>query len=312
MSGRDDPAGGVSGGLTWLDDAVLVPEPFAVLDRAGALHHGVMPARLPDLAETPMVAASLIPLAVGASVPLGVFLGAQLSAALLGVRSHGAASGGPELIGAALTPPQLDAMTMLGLLGRYVPISGPTRVARLGIAPVERGLSRLDRSAIETLRFSAEPFEAVKGVAILAPPALARFDRSNDAGLRLWLRARGVALLDLDQLKLDRQPLGLLDLIALLAACRVVVIDDAMQAPLLGFCDPGAVVIELGVEGWTQPAIAAATRLFALERRTVLTPAPRYPIKSPLPIGASRMLSIEADLGALDAALAGLITVANA
>lgn len=305
MTVRVASVGGMAGeaGWTWLDDALVVPDPFGVLDCAGTLCRGAMPTRLPDPDEIPVIADAVIPIASGSSVPLGVFLGAQLGAAMLG---------GAGLIGAALTAPQLDAMAMLGLLGRYTPISGPVRVTRVGMAPVDRELSRLVRPAIDTLRFCAEPFEAVKAVAILTPPGLARFDRSNDAGMRVWLRARGVAVLDLDRMLLDHHPLGLLDLIALLAACRIVLIDDARQAPLLGFCDPGAVVIELGVEGWAQPEIAEATRLFALARRTVLTPAPRYPIKSPLPIGASRMMSIEVDIGALDAALAGLLTLVNA
>lgn len=300
-------------GLTWLEEALFVPEPFAILDRDGRLRAGITPMRLPDPAEVSRVDRSLIAVAGGASVPLGRFLGAQLAGAMLRATGGGMPGiGTPGLTGAALTPVQLDAMAALGLLRLYTPLSAPARIARLGIDEGQGDRSRQVRPLIDALRFTAEPFEAVRGIAILQPQAEARFERANDSGLRAWLRAREVAILDLDIMRLGTAAIGLGDLIAAMAACRVVVIDDPQHASLLGFCDPGALVVELGVEGWDQPAIAACARGFALDHRVIRAPAPRYPVKARLPVGARRMLSVEIDLAALSDALERGLPIGNA
>jgi hypothetical protein len=275
--------------------ATLVPEPIAVFDAGGGAH-------APPMA-LPLGVDGLVPVATGASVKLGQFVGEALSVALL----HRAANARLGLIGAPLTHVQMEAMTSLDLLGSYIPIDAPTVVSRLHVTRgLGLGLSRFIRPAIESLRFAAEPFEVSRRIAILGAQQLARFSRANHGSLQIWLRAQSFAALDLGAMKLGAARLRLTDLIAALAAARVVVIDDPAQAALLGFCDPGAVVLELGIDGWHDSAIMEAARLFGLEWRLVVAAAPHYPVKTALPLGARRMLRTEVDIGALDRALSSI------
>ena len=107
-------------------------------------------------------------------------------------------------------------------------------------------------------------------------------------------------------MRLDDAELGLFDLAATLAACRMVVIDDPEQAPLLGFCDPGAAAIELGVDGWTGSAVPSCCRLFGLEWRLVLAPPPRYGVFGSLAGAAAPALHSRIDLAGLAEAISRL------
>lgn len=283
-------------------DALVIPTPFAILDADGALQHGTMPSHIIQTADAgfdmPMA-----PLHAGPEVALGRFLGEVLSIASM------QRSSGPTLafIGAPLTAPQMDAAAALNLLDRYTPITEPARVAALHVTrSTGAGLSRMIRPAIETLRFTVEPYEASARIAILAPATATRFSRTNQSSLLAWLRARSFAPLDVGTMRLGAHALGLTDLIAALAACRAVLIDDPSQAPLLGFCDPGTLILELCIDGWHDSAIATCARLFALDWRPVVAPPPQYPVKSRLPLGARQMLRTEIDIGVLDRALASV------
>ncbi|MGC9268880.1 hypothetical protein [Acidiphilium sp.] len=295
-----------------LDDALVIPTPFAILDAAGALRHGVMPSHIAEPIAVHPGTGVLAPLAAGADEPLGRFLGETLSIASLQCRAGGV----PGLIGAPLTLAQIDALAAMNLLDRYTPIATPTRIARLCLTrPVGSGVSRMIRPAIESLRFMVEPYEVSARIAILAPADEARFTRANQASVLAWLRARGFAVLDVAAMRLGVNQLGLTDLVASLAASRVIVIDDPAQAPLLGFCDPGTMVLELGIDGWRDTTIAACARMFGLEWRLILSPAPRYPVRTALPLGERHMLQTEVDIAALargvlraETALASLIS----
>ena len=284
-----------------LRDAVLIPEPFAVIDRHGIAQAGVLPPGSIAPAGIAAVGGAVAPLAAGISVPLGQFLGNTLSIASMQRMMFGDIG----FAGPPLASPQVDALAALGLLGAYTPLSGPTRIAKLLLTRrTGRGLSRMIRPAIETLRFATEPYEISPRIAILEPAARARFTRGNQFGLQAWLQAQFFAMLDLDAMSLGSAQLGLFDLVSVLAAARVVVIDDPAQAPLLGFCDPGTVVMQLGIDGWPDGAIATCARLFSLEWRLVLASAPCYPVRGRLPLGERSMLRTEIDITALGAALA--------
>ncbi len=300
-----------------IERAMFVPEPFAVFDAAGHLHAGTMPGVMRAMAtdtmmepmQAPSGVRSWVPIAAGASVRLGRFLGETLSTAVL---QH-AADPQIGLIGAPLTPAQMDAMIALNLLGLYTPVDRPMMLARLHIdRPRGSGPSRMMLPPIEALRFTAEPYEVSPRISMLAPQDGVRFSRSNHGSLRAWLRARSFGALDAAAMTLDAATLRLNDIIAALAATRVVMIDDPGQAALLGFCDPGTIVLELGIDGWHDGTIMAVCGLFGLEWRLVVAAAPRYPIRTRLPLGANRMLHIEADIAALDAALAGVDRGADA
>jgi hypothetical protein len=312
-----DPLAPMAGCETvMIERAMFVPEPFAVFDATGRLHAGTMPGVMRDMAPETMTAPiqappgvqSWLPIAAGVSVPLGRFLGEALSTAVL---QH-AAQPHLGLIGAPLTPAQMDAMIALNLLGFYTPVDRPTVLARLHLSrTIGRGPSRMMRPPIEALRFTAEPYEVRPRISMLAPQDGVHFSRSNHGSLRAWLRARSFGALDAVAMTLDATRLRLNDMIATLAGAQVVVIDDPNQAALLGLCDPGTVVLELGVDGWHDGTIMAVCALFGLEWRLVVAAAPRYPIKTPLPLGATRMLHIEADIAVLDAALASVDSAAN-
>lgn len=286
-----------------LRDAVLIPEPFAVIDRQGVAQAGVLPAKSLDPAGMASLGHAVAPLAAGPSVRLGAFLGEALSIASMQRMMFGPIG----FAGLPLTPPQVDALAALGFLDAYTPVSEPTRIAKLLLTRrTGRGLSSMIRPAIETLRFGAEPYEISPLIAILEPAARARFRRGNQSGLQAWLQARSFALLDPDAMSLGEARLGLFDLVSVLAAARIVAIDDPAQAPLLGFCDPGTVVVQLGIDGWPDGAIATAARLFSLEWRLVMAAAPHYPVRGRLPLGERKMLRTEIDIAALSAALAGV------
>jgi hypothetical protein len=283
-----------------IEDGIVVPAPFAVFDAEGRLQQGAMPAAIAAPAPMPGDGGVLVPLAAGPTVPLGRFVSESLAIASM----HGAVDADIGLIGAPLVPCQIDALVTLGLLGRYTPIAEPVRVPRLQLTrPVGRGLSRMIRPAIEALRFGVEPYEVSTRIAMLASPDRTQFGRINQGSLHAWLRAQSFATLDAWAMKLGADQLGLVDLIAVLAAARIIVIDDPAQAALLGFCDPGALVLELGIDGWTDSAIGAVARLFGLEWRLIAAGPPRYPVKARLPLGTRHMLRTEVDIGALDMAL---------
>ncbi|MCU4160438.1 hypothetical protein AiwAL_09995 [Acidiphilium sp. AL] len=286
-----------------LRDAVLVPEPFAVIDRDGITRAGTTPSKPAEPADTVLLSNAVAPMAAGASVPLGRFLGNSLSIASM----QRAMFGEIGFAGPPLTPPQADALAAMGLLGAYTPLSEPVRVEKLLLTLQKgQGFSRMIRPAIETLRFAAEPYEVNPRIAILEPVTRTRFTRGNQFGFQAWLRAQSFAFLDPDAMRLGNTQLGLFDLISVLAAARLVVIDDPAQAPLLGFCDPGTIVIQLGIDGWPDGAIATCARLFSLEWRLVLAFAPHYPVRGPLPLGERKMLRTEIDIAALGAALASV------
>ncbi|WP_288005214.1 hypothetical protein [Acidiphilium sp.] len=159
------------------------------------------------------------------------------------------------------------------------------------------------RQRRDSQRFGAEPYEVSTCIAMLASPDRTRFGRVNQGSLHAWLRAQSFGLLDAWAMTLGADQLGLADLIAVLAAARIIVIDDPAQAASLGFCDPGALVLELGIDGWTDSAIGAVARLFGLEWRLIAAGPPRYPVKARLPLGTPQMLRTEVDIGALDMAL---------
>ncbi|MCW8307148.1 glycosyltransferase family 61 protein [Acidiphilium sp. PA] len=283
-----------------LEDGIVVPAPFAVLNAEGLLQQGTMPATRVEPAPMLDDGRVLVPLAAGPTVPLGRFIGESLAIASL----QGAAAADVGFIGGPLLACQIDALVTLGLLGRYMPIAGPVRVPRLQMTRLPgRGSLRAIRPVIEVLRFGVEPYEVSKRVAMLASPGRSRFGRINQGSLHAWLRAQSFGLLDAWAMTLGADQLGLADLIAVLAAARVIVIDDPAQAALLGFCDPAALVLELGVEGWADPTIGAIARLFGLEWRLSEAAPPRYPVKARLPVGARHMLRTEVDIGALDRAL---------
>lgn len=282
-----------------LADPLVVPEPLAVIDADGALRYGTMPTRI--TAPGPALAAATLPIAAGTTVALGAFLGEALS-----VAGSGCAGRRGWLIGAPLTPPQIDALAILGLLGDYRPILQPTPVETASFVRATQHGSRMVRPAIEALRFVVEPYETSSRIAILAPDGAGRFAVENRASLLAWLRASGFAVLDVAAMRLETVELGLTDLIAALAACQTVIINDPDQALLLGFCDPGTCVLELGIDGWFDGAVANAAQLFGLEWRLHSGATPHYPLNRRLPLGARRMLRTEIDISGLDSALSAM------
>ncbi|HEX7391081.1 MAG TPA: hypothetical protein VF286_13300 [Acidiphilium sp.] len=292
-----------------LHDAVLIPEPFSVLDRDGVVQAGAPPSDPPSGPVAPdRTVAAGIAMEAGASVPLGRFLGHSLPVAARRHEMSGAAMQrdmpGTSLVGAQPTAPQAEALAASGFLNSYTAIATPARVAKLHLTrETGRGISRMIRPGIETLRFAAEPYEVSRRIAILVPAGRERFMRADRTKLPVWLRARGFAILDPDAMRIGDTRLGLFDMISVLAAAATIVIDDPVQAPLLGFCDPGATVIEIGIDGWPDRSIASCARLFSLEWRLVLGPAPHYPIDRGPPSGARQALRTETGLAALDAAL---------
>lgn len=251
-----DPAPIVS---VMLEDAILVPDPFAVIDADGTCRLGSAGAP-PDTAGTVASAMTVAPFPAGPGVKLGRFLGPMLSLALLQRERFGPL----RLAGPRLTDPQVAAMAALGLAGDYLVVEHPVRCARMLVTTGwdrPGHVSRLMRPAIDALRFGVEPYE-VTAVAAILRPAL------PDAGLdavRTCLAARDVMLLDAERMSFGTIALGITDMAAVMSAIRIVVIDDPEQAPLLGFCDPGTIVIEPVGPAGPDPAIAQWARLFGQE-----------------------------------------------
>lgn len=282
-----------------LIDALVVPDPLAVVGGDGYLHLGVMPKRSEAKAVRSPVSMFLAPLAAGPAVPLGCFLGEVLSIASMQQRMFGPL----YLTGAQLSPPQIEALAALDLLRLYMPLTEPTRFRKLCITKaIGCGPSRMIRPAIETLRFIAEPYEVSDCISILEPATQWTFNRTNQADLLAWLRAHSFAPLDLNAMRLGANHLGLIDLIAALAACRIVLIDDPLQAAMLGFCDPGTLVLELGIEGRQNCAVATCARLFSLRWRLITSPAPRHPNMHNPPEGERHLWGTEINIEALDGA----------
>ncbi|CAG4926298.1 unnamed protein product [Acidocella sp. C78] len=220
-------------------DATIFAQPFGLIDGNGRVVIGPV-AATPPLGAS---AARVVALEAGAAVPLGRFLGPALACGLIGRR----VSGGLKLAGPALTPAQRGALDMLGLDGAHLPFDHPFTfagvIATLGPAR-DAGASRLMRIGIDALRFTVEPYPHAERIALVRPGPFAEL-----------LASRGFARLDPFTMRIDDTPLGLPDLVAILAAARVVAIDQAAEAPLLGFCDPGGLVIAFGAavppaRGW--------------------------------------------------------------
>lgn len=264
-----------------LEDAILLPDPFAVLDAAGTCRLGAAAPR-PDAITTVRTAMTVAPFPAGPGTTLGRFLGPVLSVAILQRERFGPLC----LAGPRPTGPQIAAMAALGLAGDYLVVERPVRVDR---ALVTTGwdrpgrVSRLMRPAIEALRFSVEPYEVATIAAILRP-APARPDQDP---VRACLAAREVMLLDAEGMRLGAIGLGITDMAAVMAAMRIVIIDDPDQAPLLGLCDPGTTVIEPVGSAGPDRLIPDWARLFALEHIGAAMPG----------------LSVAGDIAALDRVL---------
>ncbi|WP_174503832.1 hypothetical protein [Acidiphilium sp. C61] len=226
-------------------DATIFPQPFGVFDGNGRAVIGPVAAQ-PSLGAS---TARVVALEAGAAVPLGRFLGPALACALIGRR----VSGGLDLAGPTPTAAQRCALDMLGLAEAHLPFDHPFTfagvIATLGPAR-DAGASRLMRIAIDALRFAVEPYPHAERIALVRPGPFADL-----------LAAHGFARLDPFTMRIDETPLGLADLVAILAAARVIAIDQAAEAPLLGLCDPGGLVLGFGTAAPAAQRWAAMTVL---------------------------------------------------
>jgi hypothetical protein len=249
------------------------------------------------------------PIASGATIPLGRFLTEGLAIALL----QRDVIGMVPLIGAALTPAQRAAMEALDLATHFKVIDRPTRLRRMIVTERETGIhqgrpaplhaDRFMRVAIEALRFDVEPYEISAQIALRRHEPLSEYAIANRLSFDSWLGSMGVVTIDAALMRIGGCDSGLLDLAAAMAGARRVVIDDPDQAGLLGFCDPGTKVVEIAVDGWANPRIAAMCRIFALEWCVVLCPAPVYSISQPVPLGSKSLLRTEIDIAGVAMAL---------
>ena len=253
--------------------------------------------------------ATAAPMASGAAVPLGRFLTEGLAVAVL----QRDVIGTVPLIGAELTPAQRAAMEALDFAAQFIAIDQPTRVRRMIVTQRETGLhqgrpaplhaDRFMRAAIEVLRFAVEPYEISAQIALRRREPLSDYVIANRLSFDSWLASMGVVTIDASAMCIGGRDLGLLDLAAAMAGARNVVIDDPNQAGLLGFCDPGTQVVEIAVDGWADPRIAAMCRIFALDWRVVLFAAPVYSISQPVPLGSKSLLRTEIDIAGVARAL---------
>jgi len=299
------PTSGISTEI--VERAVINPAPFGVFHEHGTTRSGVAPATAATSTEflsTPL--ASVIE--SGAQIELGRFLAMSASIALLQRDVLGVL----PLLGAVPTPPQLTALGTLGFADSFMPIDRPVRVSRLALTTRfssrsgsgSTELDRFMRTAIEALRFAVEPYPLNPRLAILGGRSSDRFVIRNRRSVAAWSAGAGFTLINVAAMQAGGADLGLFDLAAILAGARCVLIEDAAQAGLLGFCDPGTTVLEIAVDGWTDPRIAAMCRLFGLEWRMVLAPAPSYPVLQSNPFGTEAALHTEIDIDCLAAAVA--------
>lgn len=283
------------------EPGLVVPSPFAV--------KAFDPATQPNAEYADAPIATAAPIAVGSAIPLGRFLTEGLAIALLQRDVIGVV----PLIGAAPTPVQRAALDALNLARDFIVIDRPTRLRRMIVTKRETGVidgrappvhaDRFMRVAIEALRFAVEPYEISARVALRRREPIADYVVANRLSFDSWLASMGVVTIDPTAMRIGASDLGLLDLAAALAGARCVVIDDASQAGLLGFCDPGTKVVEVAVDGWTDPRIAAMCRVFALDWRVVLCAAPAYSVSKPVPLGSTSLLRTEIDIAGVALAL---------
>ncbi len=284
------------------EPGLVVPAPFSVqdLETLGTIGTDASPN---------VTLAMAAPIAAGGTLPLGRFLTEGLAIALLQRDGLGAV----PLVGAEPTPVQRAALEALELARGYTVIEQPTRVRRMvvtrrepegvGVRAKPAHADRFMRVAIEALRFAVEPFEISAQVALRRRVPPADFVVANRLSFDRWLASMGVASLDAEAMQIGDKALGLFDLAAALAGARAVVIDDPAQAGLLGFCDPGTQIIEVAIEGWTDPRIAAMCRIFALDWQVVLCAAPAYSLSQPVPLGSASLLRTEIDIAGVAVAL---------
>ncbi|HQT88652.1 MAG TPA: hypothetical protein PK677_08880 [Acidiphilium sp.] len=283
------------------EPGLVVPNPFAVRALDPATQADA------DWAESPVATAA--PIASGAAISLGRFLTEGLAIALLQRDVIGVV----PLIGAGPTPAQRAALDALDLASDFIAIDRATRVRRMIVTQRESGAingrvppvhaDRFMRVAIEALRFAVEPYEISSQIALRRPRPIADYDVANRLSFDSWLASMGVVTIDPTAMRIGASDLGLLDLAAALAGARCVVIDDPSQAGLLGFCDPGTKVVEIAVDGWTDPRIAAMCLVFALDWRVVLCAAPAYSVSQPVPLGSTSLLRTEIDIAGVAMAL---------
>ena len=284
------------------EPGLVRPAPLSVQDL------GTLPVLAHDRALGAMETMAA-PIAVGPTVSLGRFLTEGLAIALLQRDALGAV----PLIGAEPTLVQRAALEALDLARGYRVIDQPMQVRRLVVTRREPDgagarirpahADRFMRVAIEALRFAVEPFEISAQVALRRGVPASDFVIANRLSFDRWLASMGVASLDAEAMQFGDKALGLFDLAAALAGARAVVIDDPGQAGLLGFCDPGTKIVEVAIEGWTDPRIAAMCRIFALDWQVVLCPAPAYSLSQPVPLGSASLLRTEIDIAGVAMAL---------
>jgi hypothetical protein len=292
------PMGGSKWAASFCRDRVVVFRSAAAVGSENAVVHPdgrVAEATEGSIGRDETVAA----LPAGEMVGLGQFLIGPLN--MLPPESAVPETWPPRFCGLPLTPRQTDVLARLGRLRGYVAIDSPQKFRRVLHLPASPGVLAVPviRPLADLLRAPAVPRSGA--IAILPTRGHEKFALANRASLTAWLRAKRVAILDPETMRLA-------DLAASLAAASLVILADPRQAGLLGLCHPGAKLIEIAPEGWLGVEGRLLSQGFGLEWLPFLAAAPSYTLRGALPFGSLVPCSYEISIRDLAHALESHLT----
>jgi hypothetical protein len=267
----------------------------AVWQNATIHPDGRVVAAAPDFGAIRNEAVIAVP--AGEALSLGQFLLGPLTMATPGPQPDKKLA----LCGAPLTPRQTDVLARLGRLRTYIPIDKPQTFREVISVPLEPGTVPGPEICPLAESLRAPPTPRSGAVAILPRRTAEKFCLTNRASLTAWLRAKKIAIIEPESLRLA-------DLTTALACAALVLLADPLQAGLLGLCHPGAKILEIAPEGWLGPEARCLSVLFGLDWTPFLAGPPRYPLQGGLPFGSLVPCSYEIPIRDLARALESHLT----